>query len=423
MYQYYANDAYGQGGAGDIADTTDSQRVFYVKPPGFTVPGGNIRDRVNVYSGWISTQDSGIANAHLSAYDAMEVAQRASLNRNKVYAQPGDPNISPSTIDDRTAGDLWFDTSRDNRQFTWGPGDGAAGSWVETRDDAMLFALAGSDPFDLNPFFSNWPNVDGNPVGWFPSADLIADGGIASLNYVRSSVAQSGDGNNSLSLEITGDTSKNHYLYNTITFPAPLFANSFITGVYVAQTVTSGVGVGGIAISLHHQAEGGGDPRVEHHQATISGPNQPTSNWAQIPFRAVADDGGGSREITAVTFTAGVFANASVHVGGSGSPLTKGPTKVRFDQIYFDINHPFLRMDREGGIVGTYIADAAIGFAHIQEASIDDAHIRRLAVNSAHITSVNAETIQAGTIGVGVTVGGDAKVFIDGVTGRIIIRD
>jgi hypothetical protein len=46
-----------------------------------------------------------------------------------------------------------------------------------------------------------------------------------------------------------------------------------------------------------------------------------------------------------------------------------------------------------------------------------------LAVTSAHIANLNANKIQAGTIGVGITIGGDAKVEIDGVTGRIIIRD
>ena len=86
-------------------------------------------------------------------------------------------------------------------------------------------------------------------------------------------------------------------------------------------------------------------------------------------------------------------------------------------------------MDRFGSIVGTYIADASIGYAHIIDLSVDSAKINALAVTDGHISNLSATKIQTGTIGVGVTVGGDpnnpadAKVFIDGATGRIIIRD
>jgi hypothetical protein len=218
------------------------------------------------------------------------------------------------------------------------------------------------------------------------------------------------------------------YVHNRIVFPSPLFANSFITGVYVAKVDPAETANSGLVISLEHRnADTQGDARIEHTQASLD--KAAAGLWQTIPFRAVVDYGG-PREITAATFSFGHFANTSpdfgggsVHGGGSGYDMAAGSGTTYFDQIYFDINHPNLRMDRTGAIIGTYIADAQIGTAHIQDATIQAAHIDQLAVNSAHMKSVNADAIQAGTIGVGLNLGGENKIFLDGVTGRIIVRE
>lgn len=159
IYQYYANSAYGTGGDGDIADTTESQKAYYVKVP-------QAGDYVNNYVGWISTENQNIAAANLAAYNANLAATWAIENRNKIYAQDNAPT------EGLNEGDVWFDTDDRNRQYTW---DGS--EWVVRRDEAVLFALAGSDPYELNPFFSNWSNPDGHPEGWLPSEHLAADDG------------------------------------------------------------------------------------------------------------------------------------------------------------------------------------------------------------------------------------------------------
>ena len=419
MYQYYTNSAFGKGGAGDIAGTTAAQRVLYVKPP-------RSGERTNNYVGWISTQDTGIAAANLAAYNALGQLDNLVVG-NKVFIQGLPIPVSLNK------GDIWFNTDDDNKQYVAHKetsneitlADAVDPEWVlqQESNEALLFALAGNDPFYLNPLFGDWPDPEnGIANNWIPLN--IADVGPTE-NYKKSDNAQSGDGNNKFSLSITGDVSSDKTVSNRIAFPSPLFGNSFITGVYVGRVDTTG-GIPGLVITLEHHTAGqpGNDVQIEHHQATMNGHSvNATDGWEQIPFRAVPDLGGGSREITAVTFSFGYMANSSAHVGGSRFDAARGTGTAEFDQIYFDINHPNMRIDRFGSIVGTYIADASIGYAHIVDAAIDSAKINALAVTDGHISNLSATKIQTGTIGVGVTVGGDAKVFIDGATGRIIIRD
>jgi hypothetical protein len=442
LYQYYANSAYGgirrgEAGIGDIADTTESQRILYVHPPA-------AGDRTNASVGWISTQDTGIAAANLRAYNAQVTADYANTNFNKVFTDPVPGGPIPISI---KKGDIWFNTGDGNKQYTaqmvgGGANEIKAGEWELAQDEsipAMLFGLAGSDPFGLNPFFGTWDNQFGPPNGWLEGPGTSS--GTGAGTYSQNSVFQRGSVNNDVSVSFTGGAAEGNYLYRTIEFPTPLYPNSFISGVYVGHVGTPTVtneGVPGLTISLHHRAEGDiSDPGViEHHQASL-GNNYSGSvstgnevypigspQWEIVPFRAVSDSVGGSRVITAVTFSIGIFSNSSVHVGGSNVNMAAGTgTTANFDQIYFDVNHPFLRLDRAGGVLGSYIDFAQIKTAHIDDAQITNAKIEDATITYAKIDTVNAESIQTGTIGVGVTVGGDAKVFIDGATGRIIIRD
>lgn len=188
-------------------------------------------------------------------------------------------------------------------------------------------------------------------------------------------------------------------------------------------------------IATHHRAAGdsGGAIATDYHQASLG--NTVSTGWEIVPFRAVTDSVGGPREITAVTFSVGIFANTSVHVGGDGSNMAFGsgasglpaePLEVLFDQIYFDIQHPFLRMDREGSILGAYIAYAQIENAHIQDATIQHAKIGTI-----NASSISTGTLYAGGLyqnvdsemtGVG-TSPSTASIVIDGPAGRITIRD
>jgi len=455
VYQYYANSVYGTGLPGDIADTIDSQRVFYVRPP---LAG----ERDNVYVGWISTQDTGIAAANLAAYEGIARGEWAQTNLSTVFTVPYPPDDIPTAY---KANDIWFNTSDPNdfldgagvpthaghysNALTYGMNRqyrafaaevdhiGPEG-WIEARDNATLFSLAGDDPFDLNPFFAKWGNrvgtvADGAPDGWVFSQHL-GTGEIVANNTIY----QSGDADNRLSVQITGG-GESRYIYRTIRFPTPLFANSFITGAYVGM-VGSGdgqgynTGVGGLVITVEHQPAGGGTVRTDDFQASLGNNfSGGSSSWEVVPFRATTDQvfggPGGSREITAVTFHLGVFANSSEHTGGSGEDMKQGATTVNFDQIYFDILHPFLRLDANGSIKGTYLEDATITTAKIGDLQV---------TNELLAADIDASKITTGTLQVGTTVsiGGHfnsaigvqaaaetAKIVIDGVNGRIIIRD
>ena len=232
-------------------------------------------------------------------------------------------------------------------------------------------------------------------------------------------------------------------MYRTITFPSPLFANSFITGAYVGKVKTADASHPranpGLVISTHHRAAGdsGGTITTDHHQASLGntaspGGDEAGKGWEIVPFRAVTDRVGGPREITAVTFSIGIFANnssgnpPSPRVGGADEDMRSGDATVIFDQIYFDIQHPFLRMDREGSILGAYIAYAQIENAHIQDATIEHAKI-----GTVNASSISTGTLYAGGLyqnvdsqktGVG-TSPSTASIVIDGPAGRITIRD
>ena len=451
MYQYYANSVYGTGLPGDIADTEDSRRALYVKPPQAGV-------RNNVYVGWISTQDLGIAAANLAAYQAIEAAQWAQTYLNKVFTESVPPGVLGANPTSLRANDVWINTGDQNKFYVANnegvtnrddvEGSVSSGGWILRRDGGyMLFSLAGNDPFNLNPLFADWPNPDGNPNNWTTGVGTISQSGVA----------QSGDGNNKFSV---GVTDGEDWIQNRIAFPTPLFKDSFISGVYVAKTTVAGTGNPGLVISLEHQAAGGSgaalgaDAQVEHFQASIgsvAAEGEPNNeNWQQIPFRAAANNissiynraagyaNGIAREITAVTFSLGMLANTSTHVGGNGTNMSTGTGTALFDQIYFDINHPDMRMDRTGSIIGAYIADASIETAHIIDATITNAKIEDATIEYAKIKSVNADTITTGTLDVGqsIHVGGylsretgvgsapaTSKILIDGLTGRIIIRD
>ena len=510
MFQYYSNSEFGTGSSNDVQDTTESQLMVWGGRP----EKGDFSNT----TGWYFVQDSSI-KARLEAFAAESRADYAIDTAVKVFAEPHE--IDGGT-GGRTgprahkAGDIWYDVSDNNRQYIAdGPADytaptlrmdianhGANGilghtkgvsqvgpmyfingdaeydhtegpwHWVETRDKNVLFALAGNDPFNLNPFFSRgYEESEQTPDGWFPCKTLndnpyyehptqgaVTFSGPGSIS--RSRDAQSGDGNNAFSMAITpshtsSGTDPTLAVWSN-TFPVPLMTNSFITGAFVARK-DGGTGIPGLIIDVYHRVPGEGNSNQFTRSIATVGDENTTSQFGymDIPFVAKAPH---SREIYRLDFRAGyadITANNpgnvndrtgvdgtietsatqvgdTIQTGGLSNTMTSwGDSTAFFDQIYFDVNHPDLATDREGSILFSSLKDVTITNSHFEAGTIDGSIITNSTISNPQISTdytITANQIEAGTISVGINVGesgisGGTTIVIDGASGRIIIRD
>lgn len=84
--------------------------------------------------------------------------------------------------------------------------------------------------------------------------------------------------------------------------------------------------------------------------------------------------------------------------------------------ILFDI------LNDRGAVINSKIQDGAITNAKIGTAAIGSANIQDAAITNAKIVSLNADKIQAGTIGVGLNLG-TSNIILDGANKRILIND
>jgi hypothetical protein len=128
--------------------------------------------------------------------------------------------------------------------------------------------------------------------------------------------------------------------------------------------------------------------------------------------------------------TGGISSYMNAH-SSSGA----GTAIAYFDQIYFDVDHPDHATDREGSIRFSSLSDVTLTSSHFEGGTIDGTLITGGSIDTPQISTdyiyantVNASQITAGSITVGVNIGDSAPgqapgIFIDGATGRIIIRD